>query len=120
MSQYVDGFIFSIPRSKLASYKKMATKAGALWREHGALHYRECVGDDMTAEGMVGFPKLTKAKADEVVIFAYAVFKSRRHRDATNRKIMEDPRVVALCGKFGITLDCKRMSYGGFKTLVDI
>ncbi len=120
MSQYVDGFVFSIPSDKLANYKKMATKAGALWREHGAIQYRECVGDDMTVEGMVNFPKLTKARPGEVVIFAYAVFKSRKHRDAANRKIMADPRVAALCEKFDMKLDCKRMSYGGFKTLVDL
>ena len=73
MSQYIDGFVLSIPKDKLAAYKKLATKAGKIWREHGALDYRECVGDDLEAKGMVAFPKLAKSKPGEVVIFAYAV-----------------------------------------------
>src|SRR5262245_12339245 len=118
MSQYIDGFVLSIPRAKLAAYKKLATMAGRIWRKHGALEYRECVGDDMAADGMVAFPKLAKAKRGEVVIFAYAVFKSRKHRDATNKKIMSDARLAAMCGDDPI-FDCKRMAYGGFKLLVE-
>jgi len=88
MSQYIDGFVLSVPKNKLAAYKKMSTKASKVWMDHGALEYREFVGDDLTAPGMVAFPKLAKSKPDEVVIFAYVVFKSRRHRDATNKKML--------------------------------
>ena len=118
MSQYIDGFVLSIPKDKLAAYKKVATKAGKLWREHGALEYRECVGDDMEVEQMLAFPKLAKSKPDEVVIFAYAVFESRKHRDAANKKIMADPRIAAMGTESKAIFDCKRMAYGGFKTLV--
>ncbi len=120
MSQYVDGFVLSIPQEKLAAYRKLATKAGKIWREHGALEYRECVGDDMEAKDMVAFPKLAKSRPGEVVIFAYAVFKSRRHRDAVNRKIMADPRLAAMCPETEAVFDCKRMAYGGFKSLVQL
>ena len=118
MSQYIDGFVLSVPKNKLAAYQKIAAKAGKIWREHGALEYRECVGDDMEVKGMVAFPKLAKSKRGEVVIFAYAVFKSRKHRDAANKKIMADPRLTALCGDVSAIFDCKRMAYGGFKTIV--
>ncbi len=118
MSQYIDGFVLSIPKNKLGVYKKLAAKAGKIWREHGALEYRECVGDDMKAKGMVAFPKLAKSKPGEVVVFAYVVFRSRKERDATNKKIMADQRLMAMCAEAGPTFDYKRMAYGGFKTLV--
>ena len=120
MSQYIDGFVLSVPKDKLAAYKKIATKAGKIWREHGALEYRECAGDDMEVKGMVAFPKLAKSKPDEVVIFAYARFESRKHRDAANKKIMADPRMEAMVGAVSALFDCKRMAYGGFKTLVEL
>jgi len=119
MSQYIDGFVLSIPKNKLAAYKKMSTKASKVWMDHGALEYREFVGDDMTAPGMVAFPKLAKSKPDEVVIFAYAVFKSRQHRDATNKKIFADPRLATMCDPNNMPFDCKKMARGGFKTLVE-
>ena len=118
MSKYIDGFVLSIPKDKLAAYKKVATKAGKIWREHGALEYRECVGDDMEVEYMLAFPKMAKSKPGELVIFAYAVFESRKHRDAVNKKIMADPRIAAMAGESKAIFDCKRMAYGGFKTLV--
>ncbi|MBM3847777.1 MAG: DUF1428 domain-containing protein [Verrucomicrobia bacterium] len=118
MSQYIDGFVLTVPRKNLAAYKRIATKASKVWRDHGALEYRECVGDDMTIQGMVAFPKLTKAKPGEVVIFAFAVFKSRRHRDSANKKIMADPRLAAMCDEVKAVFDCGRMAYGGLKTLV--
>ena len=120
MSQYIDGFVLSIPKDKLATYKKLATKAGNIWREHGALEYRECVGDDLEAKGMVAFPKLAKSKPGEVVIFAYAVFESRKQRDAVNKKIMTDPRIATICGATSGIFDYKRMAYGGFKSLVQV
>ena len=120
MSQYIDGFVLSVPKDKLAAYKKLATKAGRIWREHGALEYRECVGDDMEMKCLVSFPKLAKSKSGEVVIFAYARFESRKHRDAANKKIMADPRLAAMCTAVSAIFDCKRMAYGGFKTIVEL
>jgi len=120
MSQYIDGFVLPIKRSKLAAYKKLATKAGKVWRDLGALEYRETALDDPGASPMIPFPKLAKAKQDEVVIFSWAVFKSRQHRDAVNKKIMADPRVAAMCGESKGIVDCKRMAYGGFNNLVSI
>src|SRR6188472_4128894 len=114
MSHYIDGFVLSVPKAKLAAYKKIANKAGKIWREHGALEYRECVGDDMKVKGLVAFPKLAKSKSGEVVIFAYARFESRKHRDAANKKIMADPRLHAMGGEVNAIFDCKRMAYGGF------
>lgn len=118
MSQYIDGFVLSIPKDKLTAYKKLATKVGKIWREHGALDYRECVGDDLEAKGMVAFPKLAKSKPGEAVIFGYAVFESRKQRDAVNKKIMNDPRMATICGPTSGIFDYKRMAYGGFKCLV--
>lgn len=118
MSQYIDGFVLTIPKDKLAAYKKVATKAAKIFKEHGALEYRECVGDDLDAPGMLPFPKLTKAKAEELVIFAYVVYPSKKVRDAANESIMNDPRMAAMCEASGAIFDCKRMAYGGFKTLV--
>ena len=117
--RYVDGYVLPVPKKNLPAYRRIARKAGKIWREHGALEYRECVGDDMTAPGMVAFPKLAKSKPDEVVIFAYVVFKSRQHRDATNKKIFADPRLAAMCDPNDMPFDCKRMTCGGFKTLVE-
>ncbi len=118
MSEYVDGFVLSVPKANLAAYKKLATKASKIWKDHGCLEYRECVGDDMFIKGMVAFPKMAKAKDGEVVVFAYATFKSRKHRDAANKAIMADPRVAAMCNDPQSIFDCKRMAYGGFKTIV--
>lgn len=120
MSQYIDGFVLTIAKEKLAAYKKLAAKAAKIFKEHGALEYRECVGDDMNIEGMLPFPKLTKAKAEEVVIFAYVVYASKKTRDVANEKIMNDPRMATMCEASGGLFDPKRMAYGGFKTLVQL
>lgn len=116
---YVDGFVLPVPKKNLAAYKKIAAKAGKLWREHGALDYKECVGDDLAAKGMVPFPKTVKLKASETVVFAYIVFKSKAHRNAVNKKVMGDPRLHKICNPKDIPFDCKRMVYGGFKVMVD-
>lgn len=113
---YVDGFVLVVPKKKLAAYKAIACKAGKIWREHGALDYRECVADDMKVKSGVPFPKLAKAKPGEVVVFSYIVYKSRTHRDRVNAKVMADERLHSIPGP--MPFDMKRMSYGGFKTLV--
>jgi uncharacterized protein YbaA (DUF1428 family) len=120
MTTYTDGFVLSIPKDKLDQYISVATKAAEIWREHGALEYRECAGDDMDAKDLVSFPELAKTKPDEIVIFAWATFKSREHRDAVNAKIMADPRISAMCGETASIFDCTRMAYGGFKTIVSL
>jgi len=120
MSHYIDGFVLTIPKARLADYKRVATKAGKIWRDHGALEYRECLLEDPAAPSMIPFPKLIKARPDEVVVFSWAVFKSRRQRDAANKKIMTDPRVAAMCDETKGLVDCKRMAYGGFTSLVSL
>ncbi len=115
---YVDGFVLPVPKKNLAAYKKLALKASKLWREHGALEYRECVGDDLAVKMGVPFPKLAKAKPGETVVFAFVTYKSRAHRDQVNAKVMKDPRIMALCDPKKMPFDCARMSYGGFKTIV--
>lgn len=119
MPGYVDGFVIPVPKDNIDRYKKVAKKASRIWMEHGALAYFECVGDDMQAEKMTPFPKLAKAKPDEVVVFSWAVFKSRKDRDRANKAIMSDPRVQAMCGEAQGLFDCKRMAYGGFKVMVE-
>jgi uncharacterized protein YbaA (DUF1428 family) len=120
MSQYIDGFVLAIPKARLADYRKLATKAGKIWRKHGALEYRECVLADPDSPPMVSFTKIAKAKPDEAVIFAYAVFKSRKHRDATNKKIMADKELAGMCEASKGIVNCKRMAYGGFDAIVSL
>jgi len=119
MAQYVDGFVLAVPRKKLKSYKKMAEKAGKIWREHGALQYCECIGEDMNVKFGLPFPKLAKVKKGEIVIFAWIVYKSRKHRDRVNKKVMADPRIHESCDQADMPFDVKRMTYGGFEMLVD-
>lgn len=118
MAHYVDGFVLPVPKDKVAEYRKIASKAGKIWREHGALEYRECVGDDLEIKELLPFPRLAKAKPDETVIFAWIVFKSRKDRDRVNAKVMKDPRLSNMGGD-KMPFDCKRMAYGGFKTIVE-
>src|SRR5262245_40760160 len=120
MAHYIDGFILPIAKDKLAAYRRLATEAGKIWKEHGALAYFECAGDDMKADPMIPFPKMAKAKEDEVVIFAWAVFKSKAHRDKANKAIMKDERLAAMCEESKSIVNCKRMAYGGFKTIVEV
>jgi uncharacterized protein YbaA (DUF1428 family) len=117
MKPYVDGYVLPIPKDKLADYRRLAQKAAKIWREHGALEYRECVAEDDNAPEMVPFSKGAKAKPGEVVIFAYVLFKSRKHRDQVNAKVMADPRLANLSHD-NVPFDCKRMMWGGFNTLV--
>jgi len=114
---YVDGYVIPVPKKKLAAYKKMAQLGKKVWMKNGALEYFECVGEDLAPKGMTGFPTLVKPKTGETVVFSFVVFKSRKHRDQVNAKVMKDP----MMGSFdpsAMPFDCKRMTYGGFKTLV--
>jgi uncharacterized protein YbaA (DUF1428 family) len=114
---YVDGFLLPIPRNKVATYQKIARRAGKIWREHGALEYRECVGEDLNVKFGVPFARGLKAKPGETVIFAWIVYKSRAHRDRVNKKVVNDPRLTV--EDTPVPFDPKRMWYGGFDMLVD-
>lgn len=116
--KYVDGFVLPVPKKNLKSYIRMARKAGKIWREHGALDYKECAGDDLNVKMGVPFPRQMKVKPGETVVFSYIVYKSRAHRDRVNTKIMKDPRLKNLCDPKAMPFDEKRMVYGGFKILV--
>ena len=116
---YVDGFVLAVPKSKLAAYRRISRAAGKVWREHGALEYRECVGDDLTITTGVAFPKLVKAKPGEAVVFSWIVYKSRASRDRVNAKVMKDPRITRSMSQ-PMPFDLKRMAYGGFRIFVDM
>lgn len=116
--QYVDGFVIPVPKKNVAAYRTIARKAAKVWLEYGALDYRECVADDCPVGKVTSFPRSVKLKSNETVIFAYIVFKSRRHRDAVNKKVMADPRLAAMMDINDMPFDGKRMIYGGFKTIV--
>jgi uncharacterized protein YbaA (DUF1428 family) len=116
---YVDGFVLVVPKKKLAVYKRMATLASKVWRDHGALDYRECVGEDLKVKFGMPFTKLAKTKLSETVVFSYIVYKSRAHRDKVNAKVMADKRITASMAQ-EMPFDPKRMAYGGFKTLVEM
>ena len=119
MALYVDGFVIPVPKKKLPGYFKIAAKAAKIWREHGALEYKECVGDDLNIKMGITFPKGIKTKAGETVVFSYITYKSRAHRDKVNAKVMKDPRIHALCDPKDMPFDCNRMLYGGFKAVVE-
>ena len=116
---YVDGYLLPVPKNKLEVYRKIANKAGKIWKEHGALEYKECVAEDATPDFGVPFPKNMKLKNGETVIFAFVVFKSRAHRDKVNAKVMKDPRLTAGMEAADMPFDCKRMVYGGFNSIVE-
>jgi uncharacterized protein YbaA (DUF1428 family) len=115
---YVDGFVLAVPKKNLQAYRRMSQKGGKIWKEHGALEYRECVGDDLKVKFGLPFPKMMKLKAGEIPVFSWIVYKSKAHRDSVNAKVMKDPRL----GNMGDSMpfDIKRMAYGGFKVLVDM
>ena len=118
---YVDGFVLVVPKKNVAAYRRMAHKAGKIWREYGALEFRECVGDDLkVAGGTKTFPKLMKIKPAETVFFSWIVFKSRRDRDRVNAKVLKDPRITKMMDVKDMPMDPKKMIYGGFKALVDL
>lgn len=116
---YVDGFVIGMPKKNLAAYTRMSRAAGKVWREHGALEYRECVGDDLKFKMGVPFPRLAKTRAGETVVFSWIVYKSRAHRDRVNTRVMKDPRIVKSM-KEPMPFDVKRMAYGGFRVIVDL
>ncbi|HUO82779.1 MAG TPA: DUF1428 domain-containing protein [Gammaproteobacteria bacterium] len=117
---YVDGYVLAVPKKKVAAYRRMAMKAGKIWREHGALEFRECVADDVKPGKLTSFPQSVKLKTNEVVVFSWIVFKSRAQRDRVNKKVMEDPRLKDMMDVKAMPFDAKRMIYGGFKAIVEL
>jgi uncharacterized protein YbaA (DUF1428 family) len=116
--RYVDGYVIPIPKKNLKAYRRMAQKAGKVWRDHGALEYQECVGDDLAVKKVAPFTRMAKAKKGETVLFSWIVYKSKAHRDKVNAKVMKDPRLAKMMN-MPPPFDMKRMCYGGFKVLVD-
>ena len=119
MPKYVDAFVVPIPKKNVAAYKKMAELGRKVWMEHGALDYKECIAEDMTAPWAMTFPKGIKARSSETVVFSWIVYKSRKHRDGVNKAVMKDPRLTAGMDQKKMPFDVKRMLYGGFEVLVD-
>jgi uncharacterized protein YbaA (DUF1428 family) len=115
---YVDGFVLAVPKAKLEAYKALARQAGAIWKEHGALAYVECIGDDVPYGELTSFPRAVQAKEDETVVFSWIVYRSREERDAINAKVMSDPRLSK--DMADMPFDGKRMIYGGFESFMEL
>ena len=117
---YIDGYVLPVPKRKLQAYRRIARKAGKIWREHGALQVRECVADDVKPGKVTSFPQSVKLKPGETVIFSYVVFKSKGERNRINAKVMKDKRLASMMDPKAMPFDAKRMFWGGFKPLVDL
>ena len=118
MAGYVDGFVIPVPKRNVAAYRRIARKAGRVWRDHGALDYVECIADDVKPGKLTSFPQAVKLKAGEVVWFSWILYKSRAHRDRVNAKVMKDPRLASMMDPKAMPFDGKRMFWGGFKVAV--
>ena len=122
--RYVDGFVIAVPKKNAAKYRKMAEFGKKIWMKYGALEYFECMGDDLHPKSMGGpkqlsFLKMAKAKTNETVWFSFIVFKSKKHRDEVNKKVMKDPSMNDQdWAKQPMPFDMKRFAYGGFKVMV--
>jgi uncharacterized protein YbaA (DUF1428 family) len=117
---YVDGFVVAVPKDKIDAYKEMSNRCGAVWRELGALSFRECIADDVKPGKWTSFPQAVQLEENEVVVFSWIEYKSRADRDAINEKVMKDPRLAEMMDPAKLPFDGKRMIYGGFETLVDL
>ena len=115
---YVDGFVVPVPKKKVQAYRRLAQKAGKIWKEYGALEFRECVADDVKKGKWTSFPRSVKLKPSETVFFSWIVYKSRKHRDAVNAKVLKDPRFAH--SNETNSFDGKRLIYGGFKQIVTL
>lgn len=113
---YVDGFVVPVPKRRLAEYWKLARLASKVWRDHGALEYRECVADDVAWGKRTSFPRSVKQATGETVVFSYIVYKSRAHRDRVMAKVMKDPRLDFDPKR--MPFDGRRMIWGGFRSVV--
>ena len=120
MARYVDGFVTPVKKERLDEYRRLARRAGKVWREHGALEYVECVADDVAPGKRTSFPRSVKLQEDEVVVFSWITYKTRAQRDRILKKVMEDPRLADMMDPTGMPFDAKRMFWGGFRSLVEL
>ncbi|MFK8017878.1 MAG: DUF1428 domain-containing protein [Gammaproteobacteria bacterium] len=118
MAHYIDGFILPVSRNHIDEYKSLVEAVAAIWLEHGALAYREYIGDDLNLDGTRSFKDLTAATSDEVVVFGWVEFESRAARDVVNGKVATDSRVTRLVEASSSGFDAARMAYGGFRSMV--
>jgi len=116
---YVDGFVSPVPKKNLKAYRAMATKAGKVWREYGALDYKECIADDVKKGKYTSFPQAVKLRPGEVVFFSWILYRNRKHRDSVNKKVMKDKRILPMMDPKKLPFDGKRFFWGGFKVIVD-
>lgn len=114
---YIDGFIVPVPKTNIAAYREMASKAGKVWKEYGALEFHECQADDVKTGELTSFPQSVDLKPGETVFFSWIVYESREHRDQVNAKVMQDPRIAE---NKDMPFDGKRMIFGGFKSVIDL
>jgi uncharacterized protein YbaA (DUF1428 family) len=120
MAEYVDGFVLAIPKKNIDAYKKMAKVAAKVWKEHGAIDYRECIADDVPYGKTTSFPRSVDRKNSETVVFAWITYKSRAQRDKINKAVLKDPRIEKVIEETGDVMDPSRMLCGGFETIVKL
>ena len=119
MPTYVDGYVLPVPKDRIEDYRRLAERAATVWKEHGALEYRECAGEDLDVKDLMPFPRMLELQPGETVVFAWIVFNSRQHRDEVNAKVMKDPRLAETMDQKKMPFDMKRMVYGGFEVIVE-
>ena len=119
MGRYVDGYVLPLPKKNIEAYRKQATEAGTVWKEHGALAYVECIAEDVKPGKLTSFPQAVKLEPDETVIFAWIVYESRAERDRINAAVMQDPRLAGMMNADAMPFDGKRMFWGGFELFVE-
>ncbi|HAT31323.1 MAG TPA: DUF1428 domain-containing protein [Janthinobacterium sp.] len=117
---YVDGFVVPLPKKNIDAYRQVAKRYGSIWREHGALKYCECIGDDVKPGKLTSFPQSVDLKDDETVVFSWITYESRAHRDSVNEKVMNDPRMADMMKPENLPFDGKRMIYGGFEVMLEL
>jgi len=120
MPRYVDGFVLPVPKRKTAEYRRIAQLAGKVWMEHGALEYLECIAEDVNVGKVTSFPRSVKLKKNESAWLSFIVYKSRKHRDQVNAKVMKDPRLAKMMEGKEMPFDMQRMIFGGFEAKVDM
>jgi uncharacterized protein YbaA (DUF1428 family) len=119
MGKYIDGFLLPVPKKNVEAYKQFSENAGKIWREHGALEYIECIGDDVKSGKVTSFPQAVKLEPDETVVFAWIVYESREHRDRVNAAVMSGPRMAGMDPK-SFPFDGMRLIWGGFEVFVEV
>ncbi len=114
---YVDGFLVPVPADKKETYRAVATKASALFKEYGAIRVVECWGDDLPDGKLTDFKLSVKAEKTETVVFSWIEWPSKAARDAGHARFVSDPRMQQMGD---MPFDGKRMIFGGFETLLNV